>query len=151
MDHLIVEQDETIKEDRGSEIPTTSQSQRVDISRIQSAYSDRCHSRSNFPLVLDEYGEEKDPRVSINRIFSWILCFHFCCQRICQLDKWKVHCLLMTLTQRSCLLNSLRWLTYFYNESWSKFPCSYSVFGNSWINRDPMRRFSNLISKKEVK
>lgn len=89
MDHLIVEQDETIKEDRGSEIPTTSQSQRVDISRIQSAYSDRCHSRSNFPLVLDEYGEEKDPRVSINRIFSWILCFHFCCQRICQLDKWK--------------------------------------------------------------
>nr|XP_034331199.1 uncharacterized protein LOC105347745 isoform X13 [Crassostrea gigas] len=59
--------DETIKEDRGSEIPTTSQSQRVDISRIQSAYSDRCHSRSNFPLVLDEYGEEKDPRDKENK------------------------------------------------------------------------------------
>lgn len=91
MDRLIVEQDETIKEDRGSEIPTTSQSQRVDISRIQSAYSDRCHSRSNFPLVLDEYGEEKDPRVSINSLgyLAGYYVFIFCCQRICQLDKWK--------------------------------------------------------------
>ncbi|XP_052708465.1 uncharacterized protein LOC128183490 isoform X3 [Crassostrea angulata] len=62
-----IRKDETIKEDRGSEIPTTSQSQRVDISRIQSAYSDRCHSRSNFPLVLDEYGEEKDPRDKENK------------------------------------------------------------------------------------
>ncbi|XP_056013910.1 uncharacterized protein LOC125675943 isoform X10 [Ostrea edulis] len=59
--------DETIKDDRGSEIPTTSNSQRVDISRIQSAYSDRCHSRSNFPLVLDEYGEERDPRDKENK------------------------------------------------------------------------------------
>ncbi|XP_078322710.1 uncharacterized protein LOC144622090 isoform X3 [Crassostrea virginica] len=61
------ERDETIKDERGSEIPTTSHSQRVDISRIQSAYSDRCHSRSNFPLVLDEYGEEKDPRDKENK------------------------------------------------------------------------------------
>ncbi|XP_061176278.1 uncharacterized protein LOC133185205 isoform X2 [Saccostrea echinata] len=59
--------DELLKDDRGSEIPTTSQSQRVDISRIQSAYSDRCHSRSNFPLVLDEYGEEQDPRDKENK------------------------------------------------------------------------------------
>lgn len=115
MDHLIVEQDETIKEDRGSEIPTTSQSQRVDISRIQSAYSDRCHSRSNFPLVLDEYGEEKDPRVSINSLgyLAGYYVFIFAVKGYVSLTNGKVYCLLMTLTQRSCLLNSLRWITYF--------------------------------------
>lgn len=77
--------------------------------------------------------------------------FSFAVKGYVSLTKGKVYCLLMSLTQHSCLLNSLRWLTYFYNESWSKFPHSYSVFGNSLINRNPMRRFSNLISKKEVK
>ncbi|KAK3097089.1 hypothetical protein FSP39_006262 [Pinctada imbricata] len=55
---------QTVSRDgRSSEVPTTSQSQRVDISRIQSAYSERCHSRSNFPDVLSEYGDEEDTRV----------------------------------------------------------------------------------------
>lgn len=112
MDRLIVEQDETIKEDRGSEIPTTSQSQRT-------SHGFRAHTRTDVtpgPTSLWCWMNTERRKTLGSVLIGYLAGYYvfiFAVKGYVSLTNGKFHCLLMSLTQCSCLLNSLRWITYF--------------------------------------